>query len=199
MSPPRRLALLILFGLVGLGLGVWVYTVSGPADPPRGYTKLGGDFTLQSNKGPVSLSDFKGKLVALYFGYTHCPDICPTSLLAMSAAFKQLAPDELEQVQGVFISVDPERDTSERLAEYTAYFHPGIIGLTGSLDQLREITKRYGAIFQKVEMENSAMDYAVDHTSTVYIIGRDGIIQKFVTHSNSPDAILAALKENLAH
>lgn len=198
MLKPAHLAITVILGLASLGLGLWLFDQTAVEEPARGYPKLGGEFTLDSSTGPVSLKDFRGKIVALYFGYTHCPDICPTSLIAMSQAFKQLPPDEAGQVQGLFISVDPERDTLDRLAEYAGYFHPAILGITGDLEQIQEITKRYGVFFQKVNMENSNMNYAVDHSSTIFILDRNGIIQDFVRHSDSPDAIHAALKENLS-
>ncbi|MCW8983370.1 MAG: SCO family protein, partial [Gammaproteobacteria bacterium] len=99
--------------------------------------KKGGGFTLQSVDGPVSLNDFKGKAVLIYFGYTWCPDICPTNLALMSAAFGDLEdknPELMKQIQGIFISVDPERDSPERLKEYTNFFHENIIGITGTKD-----------------------------------------------------------------
>ena len=197
MAKSLQTALIITLGLVSLGLGLWFFDQTTAQKPATGYAKLGGDFTLDSHAGPVSLNDFRGKLVAIYFGYTHCPDICPTTLIALSQALKQLPADAAAQVQGIFISVDPERDDLKRLGEYVAYFHPNIVGVTGDLQQIRDITKRYGAFFQKVDMGESSMGYAVDHSSTVYILDRNGIIQDFVRHSDTPEAILAALQKNL--
>ena len=125
----------------------------------------GGGFSLQSLSGPVSLTDFRGKVVLIYFGYTMCPDICPTNLSLMSNAFSQLDKQELAKVQGIFISVDPKRDTMERLSEYTHYFHDSIIGISGSAPMIREIADRYGAAYKLVVQENSATNYVVDHSS----------------------------------
>ena len=99
---------------------------------PTTSAPTGGDFTLQSATGPVTLKDYRGKVVLLYFGYTYCPDICPTSLTATAQALGQLAPAELARVQTLFVSVDPERDTPARLKDYGAFFHPSIIGVTGT-------------------------------------------------------------------
>ncbi len=120
-----------------LGWMLWFWEPGGVPDRRHqlleaGNAPPGGDFVLQSWAGPVALSDLRGKVVLMYFGYTWCPDICPTSLALMSAAFGELQPEQLERVQGLFVSVDPARDTTQRLKEYGAYFHPSILGVTGS-------------------------------------------------------------------
>jgi protein SCO1/2 len=162
------------------------------------YPGMGGDFTLNSSHGPVSLKDFRGKVVPIYFGYTSCPDICPTSLSALGRALKQLDEHELSQVQSLFISVDPERDSTEKLAEYAKYFHPGMLGITGNLDLLNEIAKRYGAFFHKAEIKGSAMGYAVDHSSIIFVVDKQGVLQQMIQHSNNPQDILEKIREVLA-
>ncbi len=159
-------------------------------DPP------GGDFTLQSNKGPVSLSDFKGKVTFLYFGYTFCPDVCPTSLARISAAFKKLTPEELAQVQGILISVDPDRDTPEKLAEYTKFFHPQIIGVTGTKAQIDEVAKRYDVVYRKAE-GSTAAGYLVDHTSFIYVLDKEGRIREFLPHAVPVDGAVAVIRKLL--
>ena len=101
------------------------------AAPPQG-----GDFTLDSVAGPVRLADLRGQVVLIYFGYTTCPDICPTNLAFLAAALRELTPDELQRVRVLFVSVDPERDDTPRLAVYAAYFHPNIQGVTGAPEQV---------------------------------------------------------------
>ena len=160
----------------------------------KGYPGLGGDFILQSAEGPVSLSDYKGKTVVLYFGYAFCPDVCPTSLGLLSLALRKMKAEELEKLQAFFISVDPERDTVEKLKTYTSAFHPGIKGITGTADEIADVAKRYGAMYMKVELPGSAMGYAVDHSSRYYIIGSDGEVKKFIEHGTSPDDIAASLR-----
>jgi len=156
----------------------------------------GGEFELQSINGPVKLSDFKGKLVLVYFGYTYCPDICPTSLSLTAAALNQLEPEELEQVQALFISVDPARDTVERLDEYAHFFHPSIIGLTGSKAQIDEITKRYGAYYKIVD-NGSAKDYPVDHSSQTIVVDKNGKIAATIAHGTLPDKMNETLRKYL--
>jgi len=161
----------------------------------------GGDFTLLSHRGAVSLSDFRGKVVLLYFGYTWCPDICPTNLAMMSAVMTEMGSDGLAQVQPIFISVDPERDTPQRLKEYVEYFHPNLVGITGSAADLADIAKRYGAAYQAVKKETETQ-YAVDHTADTYIIDRDGKLAGKMPHGSTVEELIAAihplLQENLS-
>jgi len=190
----KWLGLLLVLLLLGVGLGRW-WLHREQASP---YPGMGGDFTLQSAQGPVSLSDFRGQVVLLYFGYTSCPDICPTSLGALSAALKQLSPEELARVQPIFISVDPERDTPEKMVDYVHYFHPKMIGVTGSLPELRRLAERYGAYFRKAGVEDSSLGYAVDHSSVIYVVDENGVLVDMIQHSGSPKTILQRLRRALA-
>ncbi len=191
----RPVLWLLLLAAAALAAGGYWWFQSRPAPGP--YPGMGGDFTLESARGPVSLSDFRGKVVALYFGYTSCPDVCPTSLGALAAALRGLEPEELAQVQPIFVSVDPERDTPERLADYARYFHPRMIGLTGSLAEIESITKRYGAYFRKVPVAGSELGYAVDHSSVIYLIDRRGVLVDMIRHSDSPKVIRNRLRKVL--
>jgi protein SCO1/2 len=156
----------------------------------------GGGFTLQSYRGAVSLEDFRGQVVLLYFGYTWCPDICPTSLGLTSLALEMLAPDELARVQGLFVSVDPERDSPQRLKEYAEYFHPKILGVTGSKQELDRVTRLYGAAYRKVE-QATATDYVVDHSADTYLIDTQGRLVEILPHGTEPDRIVAAIRKIL--
>jgi protein SCO1/2 len=167
---------------------------------PASGVASGGDFTLQSASGPLSLSALRGKVVLLYFGYTSCPDICPTSLTLMSIALSQLSAEELAQVQGLFISVDPQRDTPQRLADYSRHFHPNISGITGSEAQLAAVAQRYGARYQRAAGEGesaTALGYSVDHTSATYIIDQQGALTTTLPHGATPGTILQALRRLL--
>jgi len=160
----------------------------------KGYPGLGGNFVLQSAEGPVSLSDYKGKVVVLYFGYAFCPDVCPTSLGLLSLALRKLKTEELDKLQAFFISVDPERDTVDKLKTYTSAFHPSIKGITGTAVEIADVAQRYGAMYMKVDLPGSAMGYSVDHSSRYYVIGPDGEVKKFIEHGTSPDDIVASLR-----
>jgi len=135
----------------------------------------GGRFILKSHTGKiVTDQDFAGKFMLVYFGYTYCPDICPTSLQTMTLALEELG-DQAKHFQPLFISVDPERDTPKVLAEYVSSFYPGMIGLTGSKVTIDSVTKKYRVKFSKVAEKNSDDDdYSVDHTSAIFLMGFDG-------------------------
>lgn len=144
-----------------------------------------------------TVEDFAGQLQLIYFGYTYCPDICPTSLAVMARALKQLGP-EAEQIQPLFITVDPERDTPQKLAEYTAYFHPRMLGLSASPEVTRRIAELFKVRVEKVPDEDGDPDrYTMDHTSSLYLLGRDGeFITKFA-HGLPAQQVAERLREYL--
>lgn len=158
----------------------------------------GGDFTLQSDKGPVSLSDFKGKVVAVYFGYMSCPDICPTSLWNLSAAMNMLTAEQAAQVQGIFVSVDPDRDSPRAMGMFVKGFFDTFIGLTGKKEVIDKIARQYSVIYEKVPLKDSAMGYVIDHSSVIYLIDRQGVLQYFTPHNTPPEEIRDYLLKLLA-
>lgn len=158
----------------------------------------GGDFVLQSSQGEFSLEKLRGKVVALYFGYTQCPDVCPTSLSILAQALNELDEEELESVQAVFISVDPNRDSVEVLDEYVSYFHPNLTGVTGSEHEIAEVAKRYGAQYEKAVIEGSGFGYGVDHSSVTYLITPEGELRFLFPHETPSFVILEAIRYLLA-
>ena len=178
---------------------LWVLFAWQPAEQHNelapGSNMQGGDFTLQSHHGPVALSDLRGKVVLIYFGYTWCPDICPTNLSMMAGALNQLSESEATKVQGIFISVDPERDTVERLHTYTRFFHESLLGLTGNAEDIRAIADRYGVAYQIVK-QASATDYVVDHSSETYVVSPNGQLVEKLPHAALPEQILNAIKRH---
>ena len=156
-------------------------------------TPLGGDFTLYGPQGAVALQNFRGKAVLLYFGYTYCPDVCPTSLSLMAQAISGLQAGERERVQGLFISVDPARDTPERLKEYAPFFHPGIVGISGSDEQIAAVARQYGASYMK-QKPNAEGQYAVDHSSVTYVIDPEGKLVASLPHASTPEQIIATVR-----
>ncbi len=159
--------------------------------------KRGGDFSLIGKNGWVNLSDFQGKVVAIYFGYTQCPDVCPTNLSLLSSAIAQLSPKEKEQFQSIFISVDPGRDTLDKLEEYVKYFDEAMIGLSAAPDDLDPVVAQYGAYYEKVPYSNSALMYSVDHTSETYIVGKDGKLVTILPHGTKSIKVLKAIRDAL--
>lgn len=157
---------------------------------------IGGPFTLTDQTGKIRRDDeFRGKLMIVYFGYTSCPDVCPTDLMAISQAIDALGADG-EKIQPVFITLDPERDTQAQLADYVAAFHPRLIGLTGTPEQIRAVALSYKAYYAKVKDERGT-DYSIDHTGVVYLIGRDGHYLGFMPPQTSPDRLIDVLRKQL--
>lgn len=155
---------------------------------------LGGDFRLQAHDGSTfALADARGKVVVMAFGYTYCPDVCPMMLARMAAALRRLGP-RAEDVVPLFVSVDPARDTPERLGEYVRWFHPAIIGLTGSSEALDQVARQYKVQFS-VNDAGASEDYTVDHSSSIYVIGADGRLMRMI-----PDGLPAeVLVDTLDH
>ena len=164
---------------------------------PRAAMPEGGDFTLQSADGPVALKDLRGKVVLLYFGYTYCPDICPTSLVATAEGLKDLKPDELARVAVILISVDPKRDTPARLKEYARFFHPAIVGVTGTPEEIAAVAKRYGVFYAEQKVATAGDGYVVDHSADTYIIAADGKLAGKIAHATAPDQVAAIIRKYL--
>lgn len=194
----NRTFLIAIIALLGLILGwvtlFWQPDTHQPHNPiPLAGAPTGGDFTLQSASGPVSLHDFRGKVVLVYFGYTFCPDICPTSLAFTGQALNALNPDELARTQGLFISVDPERDTLEKLKEYGTFFHANILGLTGTPELIAATAQQYGASYRKQDT-GSAGGYVVDHSSSTYVVNPDGKLVATLPHGTSSADVVKAIR-----
>jgi len=154
---------------------------------------IGGDFTLSGPGGrPVSLSDFRGKLVLLYFGYTSCPDICPSSLSIMQRTMKALS-DDAAEVQGIFVTVDPARDGGDRLQQYARYFHPAFIGLEGSPEATRAAARLWNVSYQK-EQSDSAAGYLISHSDYIYLLDRNGELAALFNSRSRHDELAAAIQ-----
>jgi protein SCO1/2 len=154
----------------------------------------GGDFVLRTSKGVFDLKEYRGKVVMLYFGYTRCPDVCPTSLSYMAQAFNELNDEDLKKTVGVFVSVDPRRDNFELLDEYVEYFHPNFIGVTGTTKNIARAAKLYGARYYEVELEGSAFGYAVNHSAATYLIAPNGELRFIFPHDTSSLVIAEAIR-----
>jgi cytochrome oxidase Cu insertion factor (SCO1/SenC/PrrC family) len=155
---------------------------------------VGGAFTLTDTNGRQrSDAEFRGKLMVVYFGFTFCPDICPTDLMAITRALEALGP-AAKAVQPIFITIDPERDT-QIMAEYLSAFHPSFVGLTGSPDQIRKVANSYKAAYSKVE--DGKGDYTIDHTGVIYLMGRGGEYLGFMPPQTGPDRLAEVLRKYL--
>ena len=199
-------SLLTVSGLVLAGsllLLAWVAAPEAPPAAPHQALQLaaaptGGDFRLDSAAGTLDLNDLRGQVVLIYFGYTSCPDICPTNLAIIAGAIKALTPEELARVQVLFISVDPQRDDPERLAGYTAYFHPKIRGVTGTPEQIAAAARLYGAAYRRSATSDSAMGYTVDHSASTYLVDPQGRLARTLDHATPSPVIVSAIRALLA-
>lgn len=174
----KRLILLILAGFLAGGLAALALFILQTNDPgPRqvstGKALIGGPFKLTDHTGRrVTEADFKGRFSLVYFGYTFCPDVCPAELQVISAALDELGP-KAEKVTPVFISIDPERDTVEQMKSYVAHFHKSLVGLTGSVEEVRAAAKAYRIYYARAKDDTSS-DYVMDHSSIVYLMSPEG-------------------------
>ncbi|NKN32841.1 SCO family protein [Marichromatium bheemlicum] len=197
MQRTPSLLVTIALSLVLLVPVAWLLVERWPSSVPESSLAAapqGGDFTLNAAGGPLSLTQLRGKVVLIYFGYTWCPDICPTNLAIIAHALGKLTPEVRERVQVLFISVDPERDDPERLRQYTAYFHPGIIGLTGTPEQLAEVAARYGAAYRRVEQPDSALGYLIDHSASTALVDPEGRLVGLLAHATPAEQIVARIR-----
>jgi protein SCO1/2 len=185
---------------------VAVFTLAGcqPAPPPPKFqaTDITGaafarDFRLTDHNGQVrTLADFKGKAVAIFFGYTHCPDVCPTTLSDFAAALQQMGP-QAERVQVIFVTVDPQRDTPELLKQFVPAFNPGFLGMYTDAETLKQLAKEYKVVYQKTSVK-AADDYLIDHSAGTYVYDPKGNLRLLIPYGSSPDAIAQDLNTLLA-
>ncbi|QOY95344.1 SCO family protein [Massilia sp. UMI-21] len=154
-------------------------------------------FSLTDHTGkPRTLQDFKGKVVVLFFGYTQCPDVCPTTMAEMAAVMKELGPSA-KDVQVLFVTLDPERDTRELLASYVPAFHPSFIGLYGDKEATARTAKEFKVFYAKTPSGDDPNNYMVDHTAGSYVFDREGKLRLFVRHNGGPGPIAADLRQLL--
>ncbi|MFA7084027.1 MAG: SCO family protein [Arcobacteraceae bacterium] len=155
------------------------------------------DFKVTSVDGVLKKEDFNGKVLAIYFGYMYCPDVCPTSLSSLAFALDSFTPKQLENFSGLFISVDPDRDGLKELDEYSKYFHKTFLGATSNKENIDDIAKRYDSFYEKIYLPDSQIDYSVSHTSYIYIFNKKGEMVKKVDHFTNPDELKAVLSKLL--
>lgn len=197
-SGSRRSMLLgpLLFvglALMGVALGFWIWT---PPSPTQGPGAIGAPFVLiDANGETFSSASLRGRPQAIFFGYTHCPDVCPTALLDISQALKTLKA-EGDDLAVIFISVDPERDTPEVMKHYVETIDPRFIGLTGQEADIARVAKSFRVFYRQLPGEGGS--YAVDHSAITYLIGRDGRLANGILPGDTQEAIVAKLRKLLA-
>ena len=197
----RLIAFVIAGFLIGAIAGAGVLLVANPqgGQPVQssGAALIGGPFSLVGADGkPVTDRDFRGRYMLIFFGFTHCPDICPAELQVIAQALEQLG-DKAKTVVPIFITLDPERDTPEAMANYVKSFGPNFVGLTGSPVAIAAAATAYRVAYSKVENKESAGDYSVDHSALVYLMDPEG---RYVTHFSyglSADQMAEKLEKSL--
>lgn len=183
------------FGALALRTGV--PATEGQTETVSGKAMIGGPFSLVDQTGKtVTDKDFRGKDMLVFFGFTNCPDICPSGLQVMSAALEKLG-TRADNIVPLFITLDPERDTPEKMAEYVKNFSPRLVGLTGSASDIAAAAKAYRVFYQKVADENDPTHYSVDHSAIFYLMGKDGSLLTPIPHTNDPDQLAAAIGKAL--
>lgn len=191
---------LLVAAIVVLGaLAAWFILPpnSRPGGLSSGVAAIGGPFALTDQHGrPFTDRALHGKLALIYFGYTYCPDVCPTELQTVSAALDRLGP-AADQVVPVFVTVDPARDTPAVLGAYLKDFNPRLVGLTGTPEQIAAAAKAYRIYYARAGNANAADGYAMDHSNIVYLMGRDGRYLTHFTLTTTPDEMAAAIRARL--
>lgn len=163
-----------------------------------GRALVGGPFTLTDHTGKrVSETDFAGRYMLVYFGFTYCPDACPAGLQLIGETMERLGA-KARQVVPIFITVDPERDTVEQMSAYVANFHPQLVGLTGTLEEITDAARAYRVYFAKVEDDSSGDGYSVDHTSIIYLMDRTGAYVTHFRHGMTSEEMAKRILQNVS-
>lgn len=207
-SPGALIGMLVAVTALALALGYFgsrQMADTGPA--ATGAADIGGPFTLTDQNGrTVTDADFRGSLMLVFFGYSSCPDVCPLTLSTMTEALEQMG-DDAESVTPIFITIDPERDTVERLHDYAARFHPSLVALTGTPEQIAQAADGYHVYYKRVPMDMSdaggehaghdMSGYGMDHTSIIYLMGREGEYLAHFDQNTTPAQLAAGIAEHL--
>jgi protein SCO1/2 len=198
-----RIAFVLAFVLLAVAIGIGLrYLLLGGSGAPTvsfsGTALIGGPFTLVDQNGKARTdAEFRGRYMLIYFGYTFCPDICPTELQTISDALDTLG-DKAAAVQPIFISIDPERDTEDTMKQYVSHFHPRLIGLTGTAAQIAAAAKAYRVYYAKVPVKGGGKnDYLMDHSGLVFLMGPDGRYLTHFTPQTTPDQMAQAIAKHL--
>jgi len=190
----KRINLLLAGLILAAAIKVLINTLVDAPMPPPPFPEIGGNFTLESTRGPVTQEVLLDKVTVIYFGYTHCPDICPTTLNNIATAFRMLHESkDLDKTRGMFITLDPERDNTTLMDNFAEYFHKNIKGLSGSGQQITHISDRFKIGYEKEMLNNSPDEYAITHTGYLYIMRPDGQIGELLGHSSTPQKIVEAI------
>ena len=196
MRRSLQTGLLVCGAVVAALAGYWLWwAVEG--GPQEGRPSVGGPFELIDGDGrTVTERDFRGRHMLIYFGFTFCPDVCPTTLFSASQALDGIGPALASKVRLVFVSIDPERDTPEVVKDYAAHFHPGTVGLTGTPEQVAAAARAFRIYYRKADPEEDG-SYLVDHSSILFLMDGEGRYVTHFGHEATAADMAAALKRLL--
>ncbi len=196
----KRVSSAMALTLAAVTLGACNDTTAAQADkPPLAGARIGGPFTLTDQDGKtVRDTDFAGKYRLVYFGYTYCPDVCPTDMQKMGRALRTLEkqdPAYAAKIQPIFITIDPDRDKPAQVKQFVTAFHPRIIGLTGTPEQIAAVAKSYGAYFKKMAPSEPGGAYLMDHAATIYLMGKQGEPLALITREMTEPEMIAEIRK----
>ncbi len=196
---PRRGLILVVAAavavIVGLGVGLLI-PVTQP-DAPVSQSIVGGPFEMTNHLGETVTQDtFRGRYMLVYFGYTFCPDVCPTELQTMSLALDEMG-EAADSIVPVFVTIDPERDTVGAIREYVAFFHPRMVGLTGSPEQVKAMAGEFGVYYAKARDTGASTEYLMDHSSLIFLMDPQGNYATHLRGGMSPEAMARVLSDAL--
>jgi protein SCO1/2 len=193
----RRILFAGLMLIAAASIAVYALMSSPQKPAGLGLAAVGGPFTMVNHRGEtVTEKSFLGKPMLLFFGFTFCPDVCPTELQVMAAALDELD-EKGKNIQPIFVSIEPERDTPEVMAAYVSHFGDRFIGLTGSAGQVAAMAGAYRVFYARQENKERPSDYLMDHSSTIYLMGPDGKFLKHFTYTTDPKTLAQGIAEAL--
>ena len=175
---------------IGVALFAITFNIANRGGTEEAY---GVPFNLVDHAGePISEQAFRGQPTAVFFGFTHCPEICPTTVYEMEGWFAELG-DAADNIDAYFVTIDPERDTPDMLEAYMTSFGDRVHGITGDPEAVREMARGFGAYFKRIELDDG--DYTMDHTASVFLLDSNGAFRKTIAYGENPDTALAKLRE----
>ncbi len=178
--------------VVALGVGIFAlsFSIFNPQDREAAY---GVPFELVDHDGaPITQDAFRGQPTALFFGFTHCPEICPTTLYELDGWFAALG-DEADNIDAFFITIDPERDTPQLLGDYVLSVTDRVRGITGDPEAVREMARGFGVFFNRIELDDG--DYTMDHTASIFLLDSNGAFRKTISYGENPDTAMEKLRD----
>ncbi len=192
LKPARLFGMVILF--LAAALGSYALWLSRPLSTGSGVALVGGPFTMLNHRAEtVNEKTFLGKPMLLFFGFTFCPDVCPTELQVMTAALVEMG-EAGKDIQPILVSIDPARDTPEILASYVSNFGDNVIGLTGTAEQVAAMAKAYRVFYQRQDNPKDPANYSMDHSAIIYLMGADGKFLKHFSYTTDAKGLASGLK-----